>query len=278
LNEPLNPRAPAFQWYPSDFMADIHVQLMDWTQRGIYVWLIGICWLEKSIPGDLGALAKLTHIPVSWWEENGQGILVCFKPLANGNLIHPRIEKERDKQRAYREIKQRSGEIGAKNRWQKHNNMKKLNSNANVLPMANDSSSVFCLLSSSSDIASDASHPLASSDKKSSLSAEEIFTEIPCKGQVKIFQVSKQYLQEMRSLYPGIDIEKETLRAKGWIINNPSLGKTSRGMTRFLGSWYSKAQNNGNGALTKTAARQMTRQEEVFAFLDKKGEEERNGK
>jgi uncharacterized protein YdaU (DUF1376 family) len=151
LNDPLNPRAPAFQWYPSDFMADINVQLMDWTQRGIYVWLIGICWLDKSIPSDIGSLAKLTHIPVAWWEENGGRILACFKPLPGGKLYHPRIEKERAKQKAYREIKQRSGEIGAKNRWNKHNKAKELNSNAIVLPLANDSSSVFSLQSSSSD-------------------------------------------------------------------------------------------------------------------------------
>jgi hypothetical protein len=72
--------------------------------------------------------------------------------MPNGLLCHPRLEKEREKQRKYREIKQQSGKIGAKNRWSKVNKDKKLNSNAARLPMANDSSSVFSLLSSSSDI------------------------------------------------------------------------------------------------------------------------------
>lgn len=86
----------------------------------------------------------------------------------------------------------------------------------------------------------------ASSDKKS-LEAGEIFTDLPCVGKIKIFHVTKAYIQEMKNLYPGIDIEAETLRAKGWLINNPRKGKTHRGMTRYLGGWYSNEQNRVRG-------------------------------
>jgi len=88
----------------------------------------------------------------------------------------------------------------------------------------------------------------ASSDKNQSLSAAGcVFTELPCIGRKPIYPVTLVYVQEMQKLFPGVDIEKETLGAKGWLINNPKKGKTFDGMTRFLGHWYAKAQNDRNG-------------------------------
>jgi uncharacterized protein YdaU (DUF1376 family) len=141
VNDPQNPRSPAFQWYPNDFMGDVNVQLMDWTQRGIYVWLIGLCWLQKSIPSDIGSLAKITNTSITYWEEFGSNILCCFKVSKDGKLIHNRVEREREKQRAYKEKKHLAGEIGAKNRWNKYNKANKLHASAILLPLANDGSS-----------------------------------------------------------------------------------------------------------------------------------------
>jgi hypothetical protein len=77
-----------------------------------------------------------------------------------------------------------------------------------------------------------------------SVPEEEVFATLPCTGKQKEFVVTKAYVSEMQSMYPGVDIEKETLRAKGWLINNPKKQKTHNGMTRFLGSWYDRQQNN----------------------------------
>jgi hypothetical protein len=89
----------------------------------------------------------------------------------------------------------------------------------------------------------------ASSDKSLSAAtpAEEIFCELPCSGKPKTFQVTKAYIAEMQALYPGVDVERETLQAKAWLINNPIRQKTHTGMTRFLGNWYGKSQNETKG-------------------------------
>lgn len=114
---------------------------------------------------------------------------------------------------------------------------------------------------------------LASSDK--SLSAGcACFTELPCTGKQKTFLVMTEYVLEMKTLYPGIDIEKETLRAKGWLVNNPAKRKTYQGMTHFLANWYSRAQNNGgNGNGRKPEP------ESIFDQMRREAdEEERNAK
>ena len=116
----------------------------------------------------------------------------------------------------------------------------------------------------------------ASSDTKS-LSAEDIFTEIPCSGSSHQFQVSKTYILQMKELYPGIDVETETLHAKAWCINNPLKRKTNSGIPRFLGSWYTKAQNgsngNGRGFQSPAATREEAAKQTYLKIL-----EEQNGK
>jgi hypothetical protein len=55
--------------------------------------------------------------------------------------------------------------------------------------------------------------------------------------------VTKSYIAEMAPLYPGIDIQSEILRAKGWLLNNPTKRKTDRGMTSFLCRWFAREQD-----------------------------------
>ena len=70
---------------------------------------------------------------------------------------------------------------------------------------------------------------------------------MPCTGKAKTAPIAEAYIAEMAILYPGIDIKAETLIAKAWLINNPQRQKTRSGIKRFLGNWYSRAQNGGNG-------------------------------
>lgn len=71
----------------------------------------------------------------------------------------------------------------------------------------------------------------------------DVFTDLPCTGKTQSWPVTKSYIAEMAPLYPGIDIEAEILRAKGWLLNNPQKRKTAVGMTRFLGSWFAREQD-----------------------------------
>jgi len=83
----------------------------------------------------------------------------------------------------------------------------------------------------------------------------EVFCIMPCNGKKQEFQVTRQYIAEMSELYPGVDVERETLEAKAWLVNNPSRCKTHNGMTRYLGGWYSRAQNNaGSRAIPQVRA------------------------
>lgn len=96
-------KAPAFQFYPKDFLTDERVGLMSHTERGIYVTLLCLCWLEESLPADLSQLARLVNVKAGQFERlwSGGTLPACFMEV-DGRLRHPRLDFERDKQDAYR--------------------------------------------------------------------------------------------------------------------------------------------------------------------------------
>jgi len=63
--------------------------------------------------------------------------------------------------------------------------------------------------------------------------------------------VSKIYFKELVELYPAVDVGAELRKIKAWLISNPSKRKTATGMTRFINSWLSRAQDNAPGAKSK---------------------------
>jgi hypothetical protein len=134
--------SPAFQFYPRDFLSDENVAMMTYPELGMYWKLCCHCWLEGSIPGDLGGIARLLRIQPADLESAWGIIGKCFavSRKLEGRLIQPRLERERDKQKYFRKLKSEQGKEGAKRRWNSHKTNNK-NGRAILSPMANDSSS-----------------------------------------------------------------------------------------------------------------------------------------
>lgn len=96
-------KSPAFQFYPRDFLTDENVCLMSHTERGIYMTLLCLCWLEQSLPGDVGDLARLVSVPESRFKKMWAGPLSrCFATREDGRLMQGRLEIEREKQETFR--------------------------------------------------------------------------------------------------------------------------------------------------------------------------------
>ena len=55
----------------------------------------------------------------------------------------------------------------------------------------------------------------------------------------KDYAIEREFLATMRDCYPDVDIDKELLKMKGWLISNPDRRKTKRGMPRFINNWLS---------------------------------------
>lgn len=108
-------KAPAFQFYPKDFLSDERVALMSMAERGVYITLICKCWTEGTLPADVALLAKLCGLPSSSFSKSWAAIAPCFRASNQPDrLIHPRLEKERKKQRAFRRRQADNGRKGGR--------------------------------------------------------------------------------------------------------------------------------------------------------------------
>lgn len=233
-------QSPAFQYYPRDILSDINYQAMTWAERGMYHHLMDICWMETFIPDDPAILARVLGITPEAFSEAWKVIGKCFKGGSeNGQLVHPRLDIERAKQAQWKEKSARGGKLSAHKRKKAKAEVPQQGGCPLVgtkrQPKVNSSSSSS---SSNNNLSND-----RLLDGATLPTPAEVFTELPCTGKTQTWPVTKSYIAEMAPLYPGIDIQSEILRAKGWLLNNPTKRKTDRGMTSFLGRWFAREQD-----------------------------------
>ena len=107
-------KSPAFQFYPADFLADSNQATMEPAEVGIYIRLICRCWIEGHIPADPKKLAMMSGVTMDVLRGAWPAIAPCFvpDPAFAGYLIHPRLDRERAKQAAYREKRREAGRRG----------------------------------------------------------------------------------------------------------------------------------------------------------------------
>ncbi len=112
---PSTGKAPAFQFYPGDFLADEDQTLMTLAECGLYIRLLCLAWGNGSIPSQCERIATLVGATVDDVRSAWTAVSVCFvnHPTDPGRLVNPRMERERIKQRNYR----RKQAVSANMRW-----------------------------------------------------------------------------------------------------------------------------------------------------------------
>lgn len=104
-----------------------------------------------------------------------------------------------------------------------------------------------------------------------------VLVEVPCKGTgAKTWALTQAKLDEWIAAFPGVDVKAEIRKAIQWLRDNPTRGKTARGMPAFFGSWLSREQNRGprNGGTAHGIDRQHRftgRDEDLRRQLEARG-------
>ena len=62
------------------------------------------------------------------------------------------------------------------------------------------------------------------------------------------YPVTCAFADQMRSLYPAVDVSQELRAMCGWLIGNPAKRKTKRGVVRFITSWLARCQDRGGSS------------------------------
>jgi uncharacterized protein YdaU (DUF1376 family) len=107
-------RPPAFQFYPKDFFSSSSVQRMSMTECGIYITLLGHCWLDGSLPNDTAKLARLCRMKQAQFDRLWPHELKERFIEKNGRLVNVRLDKELRKQIAFRQRQSENGKLGGR--------------------------------------------------------------------------------------------------------------------------------------------------------------------
>ena len=106
--------SPAFQFYPKDFLADEKVMALSLTERGAYITLLCICWLEGSIPADPQALAKILRLRTLIAPHVIRNVTQLFTKNEHSRMTHLRLDREREKQKTFRKLREEAGRRGGR--------------------------------------------------------------------------------------------------------------------------------------------------------------------
>ena len=107
-------KAPAFQFYPKDFLGSSSVGRMSLEAIGAYTLLLCYAWLDKGLPTETEELARLARLPHRQFLKMWSGPLgKCFTQRS-GKLVNDRQEDERRKQKEFRDKQAKNGEQGGR--------------------------------------------------------------------------------------------------------------------------------------------------------------------
>lgn len=113
-------KAPAFQFYPSDWLSSPKITLMSPAEEGAYIRLLCYAWADPhcSIPDDDATLAVLSRLGEGWFNGGSTKLRACFSvsPSFPGRLVNERLLQERQKQEAWREKSRAGGKKSGKTR------------------------------------------------------------------------------------------------------------------------------------------------------------------
>lgn len=116
-------KSPAFQFYPSDWLASRKVAMMTPEQEGAYIRLLCYMWNDPdcSLPDDDEELAHLSRLREGWLKGGSSVVRKCFMqhPTKAGFLTHDRLLAEREKQTKWREKSAEGGKKSAETRAEK---------------------------------------------------------------------------------------------------------------------------------------------------------------
>lgn len=109
-------RAPAFQFYPSDYLSSQRVSLMTLEEEGAYIRLLCYCWQSGAIPSDPEKIARLIGKGAS--TTLATTLATMFQPHASDPalLVNDRLDQERAKQQQWREKSASGGRKSAETR------------------------------------------------------------------------------------------------------------------------------------------------------------------
>ena len=227
-------KAPAFQFYPTDWIRDTRV--LSLPARGAWADILAFMW-------DAPERGRLTYSWEGWARLLGCHADVTLAKSVIEELIAYKIcdhvtECHGDvtliNRRMYREQLYRDGARLRKQRQRSHATTSRPGHGL-VTPYS---------LSSSSSVSSSSLRSEEDTCAEPSRDSAPAVLTIPLTKN-EIHPVTESDLNDLRQDFPAVDVLQELHKARAWCVAEPKRRKTKRGIRRFIVTWLSKCQDRG---------------------------------
>ena len=94
------------------------------------------------------------------------------------------------------------------------------------------------------------------------------FINLPLQGG-KFYTVTYGYLDEMKAIYPGLDIEQCIRNMLGWLKAKPDRLKTQRGIKSFINNWLQKDHKDLSNGSYNNRSSQSSKEQEMKAAMER---------
>jgi uncharacterized protein YdaU (DUF1376 family) len=231
-------KAPAFQFYPRDFLSSSKVDRMSMTERGAYITLLSRCWLDHGLPTEVNVLARMCRMPTKTFAKMWASaeIRSCFYEKG-GRLHNDRLDVERAKQADFK----RRQTDRAEKRWEKE---RMADATALRGPHAKGRNA---LQSSSSSASSSSSEKLLRDCDEALHASSPVLVFNTVGTGEKTWTLMSDQVAAWTEAYPGVRVLDECRKAHAWVAAKPDRRKTPKGMPAFLVNWLNRATNGGVG-------------------------------
>jgi len=105
-------KAPAYQEYAADVLADARYRMMTLSERGIWDTLRKECWVNGSVPSDTEELSRLLRLPVGELDSVLTKDVRSYFEVIEDRIICTELEKYRKELDERRQKKIDGGKIG----------------------------------------------------------------------------------------------------------------------------------------------------------------------
>lgn len=236
-------KAPAFQFYPNDWLSSESIAMMSLAEQGAYLRLLCYDWMKDGIPDDDIKLARLSQLNEGWLNGGSDLLRPCFvvHPEKIGFLTNPRLLVEREKQKIWREKSIRGGKKSAASR-RRSKALKGGSTLVGTKAQARGNSSSPSSPSPSSSGKNTDNKLSVSSEPKPLTQSKRIQWSVES-GWIDIIEEDKTKWSEA---FPACDIDRELAGMSVWLTSNPKKSRKSN-YARFITTWLSRSQDRGGG-------------------------------
>lgn len=216
---------PWFKAYSAEVLTDQKMDAIPPEAEGLLWRMWCVCNLRGSIPADPEEIARLTCRKPCYVSCYVSYTLPFFD-LRDGQLFSHRMEREKEKSESARRSRSFRKDVQLEERGT-NRTTKRTSERGTKISEVRDQIEELTLI--------------ASSDKDRSPQEETVF-DLPLITGTE-YGVPQSLFDEYVRAYPAISVMAELGKMRTWLLSNPKNKKTRQGITRFMCSWLSRAQN-----------------------------------